>query len=208
MVAEVAQIDGVHVPIMGSVAEPLTPKEKRHLGALEKRIERGMATFIDVGLALQEIRDTRLYRETHPNFDSYCRERWQFDRGRAYQLIGAAEVAKVIPASATPIANEAQARELVALVHENPDLVRQVWQEVTKDDAPVSAARIRQVVRQHIPTTEAPPPTPLTPRLVQAFDRLLVAYKEWMATRPGRSERELVHQALDRLMVVAEGKRT
>jgi hypothetical protein len=191
-------------------ADLLTPRERRHLGSLEKRIERGMTTFREVGEALAEIRDQRLYRETHVTFDAYCRERWQFDRGRAYQLISAAEVARAIPVEFQQIANEAQARELVPLVREDPDLVRTIWKQVTEGDAPVSASRIRQVVRQNLPKPEVPPAPQVsaTPRLVQAIDRLASAYREWVATRPGRTERELVRAALGRLNAVTTGEKT
>jgi hypothetical protein len=30
------------------------------------------------GTALLEVRDRRLYRETHATFEDYCRERWRF----------------------------------------------------------------------------------------------------------------------------------
>jgi hypothetical protein len=63
---------------------------------LEATIEAGVRTFVDVGLALLEIRDTRLYRASYPTFDAYCRERWAFSRVRAHQLIEGAEVAGLL----------------------------------------------------------------------------------------------------------------
>ena len=59
--------------------EPLPSR----LAELETVIESGIRTFVDVGRALLEIRDSRLYRESYPTFDEYCRERWGFGRIRA-----------------------------------------------------------------------------------------------------------------------------
>lgn len=182
-----------------AIQNGLTPAERRHLGALEKRIERGMSTFREVGEALMEIRDDRLYRETHGTFDSYCRDRWQFDRNRAYQLIGAAEVARAIGPEFPPIANEAQARELVALVRESPSLVTEVWREVTSTDEPISAARVRSVVRQHVQHDDPAPASPVSVALT-AIDRAVSATEKWVASRPRRDERARVREAGTRLM--------
>jgi hypothetical protein len=59
------------------------------LARCEKRIEEGLAWFRTAGEALTQIRDERLYRETHETFEAYCRERWGFNDSRARQLIGA-----------------------------------------------------------------------------------------------------------------------
>ena len=43
----------------------------------EAVVSMGWHTFVDVGLALPEIRDHRLYREEFDDFDTYCRAKWQ-----------------------------------------------------------------------------------------------------------------------------------
>lgn len=184
-------------PAHNEVVNGLTPQERRHLGALERRIEKGVTTFRDVGMALREIRDTRLYRETHASFEAYCRERWQFERGRAYQLMDAAEVAANLPDGAPPILNEAQARELVVLQHENPALVPRVWEQVTASDAPVTAPRIREVVRMHIrPPHDPPPPITESARFVDTCSRFVEAYRRWDKSEPTRAERTHVRGVL------------
>ncbi len=177
----------------------LTPAEKRHLGALEKRIERGISTFVEVGESLMEIRDNRLYRDSYATFDAYCRARWNFDRGRAYQLIGAAEVARAIPDGFPPIGNEAQARELVPLVRENPALVQEVWKEVMASDEPLSQSRIRAAVRAHITQPQAHPVSP-TAVFLADVRRTTNAAEKWMATRPSPSDRRSVREAVDGLV--------
>src|SRR5262249_48960236 len=65
------------------------------LAELEGVIERGLQTFVEVGEALREISERRLYRERgYGTFDEYCRERWGWSRFAGYQYIRAAEVAK------------------------------------------------------------------------------------------------------------------
>ena len=66
--------------------------EKSKLDSLEKTIQAGMQTVFDVGSALLEVRDSKLYRSNHSTFEEYCRVRWGMSRPRAYQLIEAATV--------------------------------------------------------------------------------------------------------------------
>lgn len=47
----------------------LNPAALVALASCEQRIERGLKTFIDVGQALAEIRDSRLYKGTHETFE-------------------------------------------------------------------------------------------------------------------------------------------
>jgi hypothetical protein len=59
---------------------------------LERCEHKGRVTFVDVGLALTEIRDKKLYRRDYGTFEAYCQKRWKFSRVRAYQLIRAAKL--------------------------------------------------------------------------------------------------------------------
>ncbi len=99
--------------------DPLSTPERSRLAELESLVERGLRTFVEVGKALMEIRESRLYRETHGTFETYCRERWGFSKRRGNQLIQAAEVGTMVP-----VENERQARELVPLLDDEAELVR------------------------------------------------------------------------------------
>lgn len=177
----------------------LTPGESRHLTMLEKRIERGLGTFREVGEALLEIRDKRLFRVTHPSFEGYCRDKWQLDRGRAYQLMSAAEVGREVP-----VANEAQARELAPIFHSDPNLAKQVWAEAAKSDEPVTAPRLREAIRTVTGTVIDPKPVQTsTTALVALLNRTAAEYEKWKASKPGIAERTAVKQALNRLTGVA-----
>jgi hypothetical protein len=80
----------------------LSKGERQRLVEVEAAIER---SFIEIGNALREIRDSRLYRATHRNFDSYRRERWH----------SAAEVATMVVNAGPAPKSERQARELVVV---------------------------------------------------------------------------------------------
>lgn len=54
----------------------LTPAEIENLDRLEGVVQHGLGTYALVANALGEIRDGHLYRDTHPSFETYVRERW------------------------------------------------------------------------------------------------------------------------------------
>ena len=63
----------------------LIPAEKTKLAECEKVIERGRIIFQEVGSALLEIRDSRLYRESHKTFEDYCQEKWSMSKTHALE---------------------------------------------------------------------------------------------------------------------------
>jgi hypothetical protein len=71
---------------------PLDTPEKARLQELEAIVAQGLQTFYEVGQALIEIRDRKLYRETYKTFEAYCQEKWSLTRRRAYQFMDASEV--------------------------------------------------------------------------------------------------------------------
>jgi hypothetical protein len=71
---------------------PLTPEEQNRLAELELVVKTGRDAFVSVGRALQEIRDCKLYRDTHSTFAAYCNDRWELSKGHAYRLMGAVSV--------------------------------------------------------------------------------------------------------------------
>ena len=76
--------------------------ESSRLVQLESVIETGRSTFLEVGAALLEIRDRRLYRVEHNTFAAYCRERWWFGKSQAYRLIQAAVEYEMSPMGDKP----------------------------------------------------------------------------------------------------------
>lgn len=110
----------------------------------EQRIHEGLGRFRDVGLALASIRDNRLYRATDATFEIYCRERWQWSRQRAHQMIECAEVAASLPGDCQPLVdNERQARELAKV---EPEKRAEVL-ALAAQAGPVTAKAIKQAAQ-------------------------------------------------------------
>ncbi len=89
---------------------------------LETVIEEGRQTFADVGNALAEIRDAKLYREVYPTFEEYCRARWGMSRIHSYRQIAAAKIAEMLPTGNT---TESHIRPLTRL--DSTDEQREAW---------------------------------------------------------------------------------
>ncbi|HKR98201.1 MAG TPA: hypothetical protein VJU79_01680, partial [Candidatus Dormibacteraeota bacterium] len=79
--------------------DALTLAERSRLAELEQIVQRGLEQFLEVAYALIEIRNGRLYRETHPTWEAFVRERFGMARGTAYGLMQAARVAENVPTS-------------------------------------------------------------------------------------------------------------
>ncbi len=90
----------------------LPGKQKNDLQYHEQRIEKGMQTFLEVGEALCAIRDGRLYRVTHGDFKTYCREKWGLSQRHVNRIIEGNEVVKELGPIGPKITTESQAREL------------------------------------------------------------------------------------------------
>ena len=137
----------MQVDLFGAI-EALTVPEADRKAQLEATIERGMQTFVEVGLALMEIRDGRLYRAEYGTFEEYCRERWGWGRNYTNKLIASAEVIENL-GTTVPIlpATERQARPLAAL---EPEQQREAWERVleTAPNGKITAAIVTQAAKE------------------------------------------------------------
>jgi len=113
---------------------------KDRLTELEDQIFRGFVAFYEVGEALTEIQQEKLYQDAgHKTFDDYCQARWGIKRGRAYQLIEASKVYQNLSTIVDKTemstivdilpANEAQARPLANL---EPSDQPKAWQKAVE----------------------------------------------------------------------------
>lgn len=136
------------------------PAVSGELAKLENVIASGLATFVDVGRALGDVRDLGLYREAgFDTFEAYARGRWELTRSRAYQMMDGARVAEAVSTNvdtARP-ATEAVARELVPLLSEGDETVAEAWGRVlAQDERPTAkAARSILVAEGYLPNTRA-----------------------------------------------------
>ena len=131
------------------VKNQLSSAESARLAELEPVIERGLNNFVEVGNALIEISDQRLYRETHSTFKEYVEDRWRMTARRAYQLCEAAEVVKSLPENVNHGSqiNERQARELAAIPAEQQiEVLQEAQSRAEARGAKLTAAEIRNVI--------------------------------------------------------------
>jgi len=128
----------------------LTTTERKSLAKCETVIQKNLAAFVEVGQALFDIREDRLYRATHKTFEAYCKERWELSKSRVYQLIGATEVRQALSTTVDLLpANEAQARPLTAIPMEQ---VEDVWQEAI-ETAPTDDNGQPVITAKHVEET-------------------------------------------------------
>lgn len=122
----------------------------RSITELEDIIGRGLETFVEVGDALAEVRDAKLYLQFHPTFEEYCSERWGLSRSRSYELIEAAEITKAvsgIPDTPKP-ANAGQATALRPLKDE-PEKAAAAMRNAAADGKP-TAKKITEAVKEMV----------------------------------------------------------
>lgn len=74
----------------------LTDIERDRLVVCEDVIENTYKAAFEFAGALTEIRDKKLFRESHKTFEAYCKERWDISRGRAYQKISSYETISLL----------------------------------------------------------------------------------------------------------------
>lgn len=139
--------------------EAITITESKRLVTLEKVIKTGEQTFIEVGNALAEIRDSRLYRADFKTFDAYCHGKWGWTRMRAHQIIEAAGVANSLPENVNNcLQNEGQARELSKVEPpQRAEVLSKAVESAKAEDKPLTARHIKAATpppRKSEPTPE------------------------------------------------------
>ncbi len=97
----------------GEPVNALSIEERNRLTDLEKVIEAKLGDFFEVGSALMEIKQKKLFRSTHDNFDKYCQTHWGMGRSYANKLIECAERISLLPAGVVKPTNEFQIRPLL-----------------------------------------------------------------------------------------------
>ncbi len=159
---------------MAAVDAPaLTAVEATDLHDLEETIEKGLAGFVEVGRALERIRDKKLYREKFGTFEGYLKERWGLSRAHAYRQIEAAAVVGTLsPTGDTPApVSERVAREL-APVKDDPEKLRQTWDNVVELHGPKpTAGQVREVVVERDRQQDREPRRELSPARMKRLEK-------------------------------------
>jgi len=156
----------------------LNPVETADLARHESTIDRGLKNFVEVGNALLDINDRRLYRATHTSFKDYVSEKWQMSVSRAYQLCEAAETVKSLPAEASTIVDtESKARELAKVpTPERASIVRLVRKRSESTGKKTTAKDIREAAK-----TEKP--APIDPAKFSAVTKSKKDAEAWWWTK-------------------------
>ncbi len=81
--------------------DKLTPEEEKRLTELEADIAKNLKGFMAVGMALIEIRDSRLYRQ-HGTFEDYCNKTFDISKTYAIRKMQATEVLQNINKLTSP----------------------------------------------------------------------------------------------------------
>lgn len=132
----------------------LTPEERELRDHHEAIVTDGIHTFVDVGNALLEIAEKRLYRETHGSFEPYCREKWDMSARRAYQLCEAAKVVSALPDECEPLVRTERAVRELAKV---PEEKRAEVILEAKKRGKVTAKSITDIAAETQPADDDPP---------------------------------------------------
>lgn len=152
----------------------LQPIEVDALTEHEATIANGLQTFKEVGCALADIRDRRLYRGDYGTFEDYCRERWNLSRTHADRMITASQVAKEM-APIGVISTESQARAIAPVLRDHgPEVAAEVLREAADDDGRLTARSISEAATRVI-----------EPEIVEAEviddERPVLTSQQWMA---------------------------
>ncbi len=139
----------------------LSPEEEKERLFLERKVERA---FYEAGRALKELRDKRLYRNTHNTFEEDCRSRFDYSRRKMDYLIAGSQVfdnlemrtngsqnweletrtngSQILPTT------ERQVRPLTSL---EPEQQREAWNEaITEAGGKLPSGRIVKDIVQRI----------------------------------------------------------
>lgn len=135
-----------------TATELVSTTEQEDFARLDGVVRRGLATFVEIGEALREIRDRKLYRIRFKTFAKYLRHEHGLNKSRGYQLISAARVAvelQGVDSSSQPL-TESHCRELI--VFDNVTR-KKVWHETAKtaesSGVPITARLIKEVGRPY-----------------------------------------------------------
>lgn len=121
----------------------------RTLAECEQVISQGVE---EIGRALREIRDHRLYRDAgYPSFEVYCRNRWSLGRSMVNKKIAAATVIQQLGAlpdnkdgmGTNVPKTEGQARPLAG---KPKAVVVEAWKEATRETADPTEKQVREAL--------------------------------------------------------------
>ncbi|WP_446012115.1 DNA methylase [Candidatus Electrothrix sp.] len=176
---------------------------------LETIIAKNQYRFYEIGQALLEIRDSRLYKQAlFTSFETYARSRWDIGRSQVYRLIDAYSVINNLsPIGDRLPGNEAQTRPLVPL---SPPEQREIWKAFLNTKVEVTARNIQNFINER--KTKEDTATPdlvdrISDEYMAAVEEMLVQVKyalndKWQQT--SRQAALLWHRVIQEKIICRE----
>ena len=149
--------------------------EEERLIYLENLIAGKQKYFCEIGKALKEIKDTRLYKlSCFTTFEAYTKTRWDMGKSQAYRLIDAyLVIGNLSPIGEVLPTNEFQTRPLSTL---DPLEQRKLWQDFLKTGIDITADNIKKFIAKTktIKTKKSVDSTgQITPEYMNAVDAMM-----------------------------------
>jgi hypothetical protein len=135
---------------------------------LENLIARNQCNFHEIGKALKEIKDSRLYKLTlFETFEAYTKARWDLGKSHAYRLIQAYQVVNNLsPIGDILPGNEYQVRPLVKL---DPFEQRKAWKAFLNTGMEITAPNIKKFIAGCKPSVKEIPVVDLTDQISKEY---------------------------------------
>ena len=148
-IGEVSANSEGEVAILEKVSEPEPAEADRpRFEELKRIVHGGLATFLEVGCALAEIRSRKLYRLAgFTVFDDFLRAEFNLSRAYGYRLMGAVATVEDLASvpGVPPPTNSEQVRSLAGLTSEEK---KEVWTEASAtapEGKPPTGAAVKKV---------------------------------------------------------------
>ena len=158
---------------------PLSPQEQQLLIECESILRQRQQSFLAIGQALAQIRNSHLYRQDCRTFAAYCRKKWRYGKTQVYALIAASDLVAHLSALADILPqHETQVRPLVG---SSKDQALAAWQKALTVAAgkPVTAHLVKAAAAEfrspHNPSARQPrraQPFPAPEALAPLIDQL------------------------------------
>lgn len=134
----------------------LTVPDRCRFAELEDTIEKRIQAFYEIGEALNEIRNRKLFRDEFPSFGEYCQHRWGFAKQYAYRLIAAHKTLENVDATEEQKAGlrETHLRPLAIL---EPDEQKKAFNQAieTAPGGQLTEKHVQSIVNHGSPTETA-----------------------------------------------------
>ena len=155
--------------------------EQERFHELEIIIEEGREAWYNVGCAIWEIRERKLYKPDYKTFEEYCKERWGWSRRHCDQVASASRIIQLLPDAKTRTAvpiSRAAATELGKVPEEERPAVIAEASKATPKGKTISSMAIRSATpppKKKQPDVELdkvgrPIPSKVLPLWNRAFD--------------------------------------